>query len=131
MSMSPITDLAPRRPAAATRLHAERLGLLLAQIRQTDIDSLHASFEVPTIYAQMPWSVDAETVIDEADGDAEAQGFEYVLEVALARDLLAGLVGADGHPTEAECVEAVTVYSATGHVAAPGQTPWVSRCLAC
>ncbi len=129
--MSPTTGLAQRPTTFGTHSGGESLGALLATIRTGDIDSLHASFDVPTIFAEMPWTADSVAVIDEADADADAHGLQYVLEVALAKDVLDGLVGANGQPTDVECVEAVAAYSVTGLAGTSVQAPWVSRCLAC
>ncbi len=133
--MSPVTVLAPcqnKAPGSPSPQQA-MLGTLLDQIRVADLDSLHAAFEVPTIFAAMPWSADSPAVIDEHDGDAEARGFDYVLEVALARDLLDSIActgPGSPDPTPADLVEAVIAYSATGHDLTVTRTPWVSRCLA-
>lgn len=134
--MSPVTVLAPcqKKVPGAPGPQKTTLGTLLDQIRRADLDSLHAAFEVPTIFATTPWSADSIAVIDEHDGDAEAHGLDYLLEVALARELLDEVTCAtpgfrDQSPTDS--VEAVIAYSATGHHGSATRTPWVSRCLAC
>ncbi len=130
--MPTTTRLAQRRTTAAETIQAETLGTaLLALTRPIDLDSLHASFDVPTIFAELPWTADSVAIVDDADGLAEERGLHYVLEVALARDLLVGLIEAQGQLTASECVEVVTAYSVTGLAGSVEQTRWVSRCLAC
>ncbi len=132
--MSPVTVLAPcqKKASGTARPQTTTLGALLDQIRVADLDSLYAAFEVPTIFAATPWAADSFAVVDEHDGDAEAQGFDYVLEVALARERLDAIAFNPGFPdpTPADSVEAVIAYSAMDHDMSVTRTPWVSRCLA-
>jgi hypothetical protein len=88
----------------------------------TTLRSLVAQFDglndEDTIYARRPWTADSDVVVTEEGGgaaqEATAAGLEYLLEVAIARDVLATWSSWRGgqKPTPMQACEAILYYAA-------------------